>query len=382
MGFVTWIDRLVANKVDYGDIYVNLRRNLVKFGHFGFSAMLIAGIIAVTGLTGCAPPQEEPAEETSTGGDSAGTPPAFQEGSDDEGSDPKNPAQAEEVIDTSIRDAGEFGDDALLEGIIPEGWSQTGSIEHFNVATLYNKIDGRSELYMAYNVKGLSWISMVQDDDQDNFLDVFVYDMSTTTGAFGIYSVEREPDQEKLKLGRECYKTGSNLYFWKGQHYGYINASREHQSNDAAALHAAQKILDRVGDDGGEIIGLDWLPSEGLNTDSIQYFMADAMSLDFMNKTFVGKYDFGQGAFKSFISKRDTSEDATNIYKSFNEYGGEYGDTVEKVTINDVEVGLTDWGGGFYDGVAVIGNSVIGVSNVEGKEAATVALENLIRQLK
>ena len=110
--------------------------------------------------------------------------------------------------------------------------------------------------------------------------------------------------------------------------------------------------------------------------------MADAMSLDFMNKTFVGKYDFGNGEFKSFISKRDTAEDAASIYNAFNEYGGEYGDSVEKVTINDVEVGLTDWGGGFYDGVAVIGNSVIGVTNVEGKEAATSSMENLIGQLK
>lgn len=379
---VTRIDRLIANEVNYLDIYDNLRRNLVKFRYFGLSAMLITGLAATTGMTGCAPGEEETGETEVAIDGSAGLPPAFQDGSDTEGSDPKNPATEDEAVDTSIRDAAEFGDDALLEGLIPEGWSQTGDIEHFNVATLYNKIDGRSELYMAYDVKGLSWVSMVQDDNQDNFLDVFVYDMSTTTGAFGIYSVEREPDQEKIKIGRECYRTGSNLYFWKGQHYAYINASREHEDNDAAALFAAKKVLDRVGDDGGEIVGLDWLPSKGLNTDSIQYFMADAMSLDFMNKTFVGKYDFGNGEIKSFISKRDSAEDATAIFSQFNEYGGEYGDSVEKVSVNDVEVGLTDWGGGFYDGVAVIGNSVVGVSNVEGKEAATSSMENLIGQLK
>lgn len=354
----------------------------MKYRFFGLSAMLIAGFMTTAGLTGCAPVEEEPVETGAPDGETAGLPPAFQEGSDDEGSDPKNPATEDEVVDTSIRDAAEFGDDALLEGLIPEGWSQTGNIEHFNVATLYNKIDGRSELYMAYDVKGLSWVSMVQDGNQDNFLDIFVYDMSTTTGAFGIYSVEREPDQEKLPLGRECYKTGSNLYFWKGQHYAYINASREDKDNDAAALFAATKLLERVGDDGGQIVGLDWLPAGGLNKDSIQYFMADAMSLDFMNQTFVGKYDFGNGEFKSFISKRDSAEDATSIFDQFNEYGGEYGDSVEKVSVSGVEVGLTDWGGGFYDGVATVGNSIFGVSNIEGKDAATSAMKSLIDQLK
>jgi hypothetical protein len=47
-----------------------------------------------------------------------------------------------EQIDTSIRDATPFGDDALLAGLGPEGWRQSGKIEHYNVASLYDKIDG------------------------------------------------------------------------------------------------------------------------------------------------------------------------------------------------------------------------------------------------
>jgi Family of unknown function (DUF6599) len=359
--------------------------------------------LCVSGLIGCAPadeaapdedaaasPEESaaPAQDAASSTEELGLPPAMK-ADDGEGSAPKRDGDdavaenAAEAVDTSIHDAGEYGNDALLADLMPQGWSQTGDIEHYNVATLYNKIDGRSELYMAYDVKGLSWVSMVEDANKDNFLDIFIYDMRNPTGAFGIYSVEREQDQEKLPIGRETYKTGSNYYFWKGDFYGYINASQNNEGNDAAGEGVASALMDRVADDGGVVMGLDWLPNDGLIEDSIQYFKADAMSLDFLNNTYMGEYVVdGQAKFKAFVSKRADADEAQTIYKEFNVYGGEYGDSVATDTVSGVEVGFTDWGGDFFDAVAATGNTIVGVSNVEGKEAAVKAMEKLLAALQ
>jgi len=360
--------------------------------------MTLALPVAVFGLSGCTPAEEgtaisieesteeveELTEEVPISTEEVGLPPAMQM-DDGEGSAPKRDGDGGpgEAVDTSIRDAGEFGDDALLAELMPEGWSQTGDIEHYNVATMYNKIDGRSELYMAYDVKGLSWVSMVDDANQDNFLDIFIYDMQNPTGAFGIYSVEREQGQEKLAIGRETYKTGSNYYFWKGNYYGYINASQTNAGNDAAGEGVATALMDRVEDDGGMVMGIDWLPQEGLIQDSVQYFKADAMSLDFLNNTYMGEYTHeGAGKVKAFVSKRADTAEAQSIFEAFNVYGGDYGDSVAIDAVSGVEVGFTDWGGDFYDAIAVVGNSVVGVSNVEGKEAAVKAMEKLLADLK
>lgn len=308
-----------------------------------------------------------------------------------EGSAPKSelePAGEEGVmaeetgVDNSIREAGEFGDDALLEGLAPPGWNQVGDIEHYNVATLYNKINGRSELYMAYDVVGLSWVSFAREGDSSNFIDLFIYDMRTPTGAFGIFSVEREADQEPIEFGRDGYQTGSNYYFWKGKYYGYINASQENDENSAAGHGVLLALMQRIPDEGGDVRGLDWLPEEGLAEDTVQYFKVDAMSLDFLTDTFLGMYTFGEDTGRAFVSKRETEENATEIVTAFEGYGNDYGDSVESVTIDGVDVKLVNWGGGFYDAMYRVGNTVAGLNNVEGRDRAERMLEKLVPVLR
>lgn len=352
-------------------------------GLLGTSALIMAGCAPSDGGDDTAP-AEDPAAEVAAESTGDILPPD----SKGEGSEPKEGEDAAfaggeiEEVDTSIREAGEYGEDALVDALQPAGWSQTGSIEHYNIAALYTKIDGRSELYMAYDVLGLSWVSLVDDDNKDNFLDVFIYDMQSTSGSFGIYSVEREEGQEALDIGDEGYKTGSNYYVRKGRFYAYVNASASNEANDAAGYAVAKALMERVPEDNTAIHGLDWLPQDGLVVDSVQYFRADAMSLDFLTDTFVANYNFDDAKVRVFISNRADEAEATSIYKSFNAYGADYGDSVSTVDVDGSEVALTDWGGDYYDGVVRIGSTIAGVSNIEGKDNAATAMKGLIDRLK
>ena len=87
--------------------------------------------------------------------------------------------------------------------------------------------------------------------------------MKSTSGSFGIYSVEREEGQEALDIGDEGYKTGSNYYVRKGKFYAYVNSSA---SNERQMIKPAtpltKALMDRVPtDDSTPIHGLDWLPA-------------------------------------------------------------------------------------------------------------------------
>ena len=348
----------------------------------------IMGLLASAGVIfgGCAPSEHVGDAPQAAESDAAALEEVLPLDTKGEGSEPKSDAPFAggdtQVIDTSIRDATEYGDDALLTGLVPEGWSQAGDIEHYNVASLYTKIDGRSELYMAYDVRGLSWISMKDSDNKDNFIDVFVYDMDSPSGSFGIYSVEREEGQEALKVGDEGYKTGSNFYFRKGRFYGYINSSTNNAENDAAGFAVAKGLMDRIETDSRQILGLDWLPKEGLINDSLQFFKADAMSLDFLTNTMFGNYQVGDNKVRAFMTVRADEADAAAIYAGFKSYGTDYADKVDFETIEGIEAALTDWGGDFYDGVVQIGTTIVGVSNVEGRELAVSSISSLIKQLQ
>ena len=78
-----------------------------------------------------------------------------------------------------------------LKGLTPEGFTKKGLVERYTEANLYEKIDGRSELFHSYDVTGMAFVTFSKADDPSKFIDVFLYDMTTPLGAFGVYSVER-----------------------------------------------------------------------------------------------------------------------------------------------------------------------------------------------
>ena len=81
-----------------------------------------------------------------------------------------------------------------LEGLTPEGFTKKSLVERYTEANLYEKINGRSELFHSYDVTGMTFVTFSKADDPAKFIDVFLYDMTTPLGAFGVYSVERSTE--------------------------------------------------------------------------------------------------------------------------------------------------------------------------------------------
>lgn len=295
------------------------------------------------------------------------------------------PAESEQTAGGAIREeqpaaasrAYEVGESALLEALAPEGWELSTPVEHYEVETLYNKINGRSEMYMSYNVRELSWADYVKPGEPGRFIDIFVYDMQSASGAFGVFAAERELDAEKVDLGRQGYTSDGNYYFWKGKYYAYVQSSHEDETGRAAALQVARNLDARLQDNGEEVRGLNWLPTEGLNEDSITYFLVDAMSLDFMTDTFTARYDLGlEFEPVCFVTRRESPVAADELFESYKGYLDDYAMSTQDLSQGDIQIVLGDLGGGYYDGAFVVRDTVAGISAVEGEEEAKKALVN------
>ena len=70
-----------------------------------------------------------------------------------------------------------------LEGLTPEGFAQKSPVERYTEVNLYEKINGRSELFHAYDVTGMTFVTFSKADDPAKFIDVFLYDMATPLAA-------------------------------------------------------------------------------------------------------------------------------------------------------------------------------------------------------
>ena len=52
------------------------------------------------------------------------------------------------------------------------------------------------------------------------------------------------------------------------------------------------------------------------------------------------------------------------------------------MSVDGNDVALTDWGGDFYDGVVQIGSTIVGVTNVEGRDLAVTSMTQMIASLQ
>lgn len=269
-----------------------------------------------------------------------------------------------------------------LEGLTPEGLEQKGLVERYTEANLYEKIDGRSELFHAYDVKGMAFVTFARADDPAKFIDVFLYDMATPLGAFGVYSVERAPGGEAIEAGDGGHRAGADLFFRKGQYYVSILTSGTGEHVQKAAAGLADELSKRLKGEAAEIWGLGMLPAKNRVDETVQYVMVDALGLDFLGNAFIAEYREGDDTFTAFVARCESDDKAADVLGRYRAHLSEFGEMAEPAEIEGKQVMFADLGRGDFDGVCRIGDVIAGVTSVKGRDDAVKAMTFLLRGLK
>src|SRR3954454_6718241 len=268
-----------------------------------------------------------------------------------------------------------------LEALTPEGLSKKSLVERYTEANLYEKIDGRSELFQAYDVTGMTFVTFSEADDPAKFIDVFLYDMTTPLGAFGVYSVERSPGSRPIATGDGGHRTGADLFFRKGRYYASILTSGPDAKAQKAASALADALANRLKGEAAELWGLAMLPAKNRIDDTVQYLMVDALGLDFLTNAFTARYRDGEAEFTALVARCKSAENAAEVLAKYKAHLEEFGDRAEPAEIEGASVTFADMGGEF-DGVCRAGDVIVGVTAVKGREAAVKAMTFLLKGLR
>lgn len=268
----------------------------------------------------------------------------------------------------------------VLAEAIPEDWTRPGDVEHYTAAPLHEKLGEGAAVFRDYGVASLTYQTLMYERDMNQFIDVYLYDMSGASGSFGVFSVERDRRHAAFDAGREGYIDGSGVYFWKGRYYVSIIPT----DDTPEALEAAEAIAARIDhalvDSGGTVPGLDALPRTNLDTGSVRYFMKDAMGQPFMTNTLSARYTFDGVEVRGFLTERESSADATEVAGQYVAYMERYADDIQRETVEGVEIILAEMGG-VYDAVFAKNEIVAGVASVPDRGAAESAAKQFAAAL-
>ncbi len=120
------------------------------------------------------------------------------------------------------------------------GWLPPERIERFGAGSLYEKIDGRAEMYVPLGVVELKFGTYARGDDASRTVDVYWYTMGTPDGARRVYEVEKPTDTADVPVGDAAYESGGAVFFRKGANYVQVLPA---QAEDA---DVARRIAERL----------------------------------------------------------------------------------------------------------------------------------------
>jgi hypothetical protein len=270
---------------------------------------------------------------------------------------------------------------AELGDVTPPGWELYDEVRRFTAENLYEKINGRAEFYLAYDMIELTFVGFENGNDDGQFVDISVYDMGTPTHAFGVFSAERSHEASPLELGRDAYRSGANYYIWKGPYYIQIVSSDTTDELQRIGMDLARKTTDLVSDSGEPVWGLSALPEEDRVPGSERYFLVDAMGLDFMRNTYMARYKRDGTIVSAFLSQQDSQEAARDTVALYLEHANRYGEDAKHITVDGLDLTLCDMDG-TYDVVFQNGRLVAGVSAVEDQDTAIQVSVDLWKKLR
>jgi hypothetical protein len=256
-----------------------------------------------------------------------------------------------------------------LNALTPPGWEVYGKVKQFNKNTLYQQINGRADLFIAYDMHSMTFVSYADKTNPLQFIDISVYDMGTPTNAFGIFSSERSPELPPIRLGRESYRTDASYFIWKGQYYVRIVPSEVTKKTDSIGYRMAEKLTNALTDTGEPVWGLTAMPKKDLVPASIQFYKENAMGLDFMTNTYTALYRKDKSEIMAFLSRQTRADSVHKMADLYAAYARDFGNGVKRLTSDNIELYLCDMDGSF-DIYFKKGRLFGGVSSIEDKDLA------------
>lgn len=205
-----------------------------------------------------------------------------------------------------------------LISLLPEvsSWHMTEKPESYYPENLFEYIDGAAEIYLAYEFKELI-VAQQQKDQSDENVAVEIYDMGNETNAFGIYSAERYPDNQFIKIGIQGYLEEGTLNFLVNRYYVKLLCFECGDQSEQVLRDFSQKIVERVGHVGNFPSLLDAFPSKGIQPNSESFVLRNFMGYGFLHHGYSAKYKVDDLEFDCFIAEGNDNTDAEEMLQKY-----------------------------------------------------------------
>jgi hypothetical protein len=286
-------------------------------------------------------------------------------------------AKAENAANTPNKEADAF----IPSEISGLTWKRKPQVEKFTTENLYDKVDGRENLYKSFEFQLLLAADYNFKDDPNRFIQVELYDMTSAKSALGVFSAERPSHPSPAKIGNDAYTETNGAFFWKGKYYVRVIGSDEEKSTEEAAIKIAQTIAEKLPESKDAAAATENpLPKENQVANSFSIIPESAFGQSIFRNVYSARYKIDNLELTGFLMSNENPEKAKSIVKQYQDSMASFG-KFNVVSSDQTEIYHLEAFGSHYV-IFAKGNTVGGVIEADKKEPAIKLAQKLAATAK
>lgn len=215
-----------------------------------------------------------------------------------------------------------------LSAYTPKGFAAMSAAESFGPEDLYNKIDGRADLYLTAGFVALRCQRFAERADAESWMEVYAYDMGSADNAFTVYSKQKRP--KAAEMAALAYQTSSSLCFVHGRYYVEIVSGSENETILRAQREYRENFTASVAGGAGPATGDAALfPSGGLRAESIWRAGPADFGVKGFEGAFLATYQADGATVIAFLARRAGREAAAQAAEAYRQSFRSFGAMIE-----------------------------------------------------
>jgi len=215
---------------------------------------------------------------------------------------------------------------ALPDPACIEDWPMDGKAALFDKETLFDHINGESELYFPYGFEALGFARYANRNNPKSAFDADIYKMGSLLDAFGMYANYRRKDDVDVNVGAEGTASSSQLLFYQDRYFVRLQASGTTNPGPDIFLACARAISEKLPRNTGRPKELEAFIIPAIERKSLRYIAQSLLGYDFFRKGIMADAILKDEKIQVFLVLENSREAAR---KAFDQYG-EYLKTSEK----------------------------------------------------
>ena len=181
------------------------------------------------------------------------------------------------------------GAENVVDKILPEpscadGWTLDGKAAFYDKDTLFDRINGESELYFPYGFEKLAYARYESRQNPAIAVDADVYTMGSLLDAFGMFANYRRKDDADIAIGVQGTISSSQVFFYQDRFFVRLQATGTTSINKDVFLACAGAISKNLPKSTGRPRELDMLDVPGVLTKSERYVAQSLLGYDFFRR--------------------------------------------------------------------------------------------------